>query len=82
MSASRFLYIVPLKQGLKQIIKAKTTDNKFVFIHSSIKTRIETIPLVIPKRVKRLFLYIVPLKQGLKQLEAFSSSEFFACFYT
>jgi len=41
---------------------------RLVFIHSSIKTRIETvrveeIPISVP-----LFLYIVPLKQGLKQI--------------
>ena len=39
-----------------------------VFIHSSIKTRIETEIYPFRKIVSALFLYIVPLKQGLKPL--------------
>ena len=61
-----FLYIVPLKQGLKLISSISFVSNIIVFIHSSIKTRIETI---IPKLFifgLNWFLYIVPLKQGLK----------------
>ena len=39
-----FLYIVPLKQGLKQYYdKTKSSTIHTVFIHSSIKTRIETL---------------------------------------
>ncbi len=37
-----FLYIVPLKQGLKLYKSNKVIGDLFVFIHSSIKTRIET----------------------------------------
>ena len=37
-----FLYIVPLKQGLKRDMQEEVVRKKFVFIHSSIKTRIET----------------------------------------
>ena len=37
-----------------------------VFIHRSIKTRIETNEREIGKRIKKKFLYIDPLKQGLK----------------
>jgi len=64
-----FLYIDPLKQGLKRIddfCKGMTIEK--VFIHRSIKTRIETVSrgnntfLILP------FLYIDPLKQGLKLL--------------
>jgi len=41
---SKFLYIVPLKQGLKQegLYNPYSRPNR-VFIHRSIKTRIETI---------------------------------------
>ena len=40
----KFLYIDPLKQGLKQEIYPKFEKMvKYVFIHRSIKTRIETI---------------------------------------
>ncbi len=38
----------------------------FVFIHRSIKTRIETIPLEFSQTGIETFLYIDPLKQGLK----------------
>ncbi len=64
----KFLYIVPLKQGLKLLQNiAKELVGSKVFIHSSIKTRIET-----NKKTRKYkwrfkwFLYIVPLKQGLK----------------
>jgi len=40
-----------------------------VFIHSSIKTRIETLPDRIISSEAYRFLYIVPLKQGLKPPE-------------
>jgi len=62
-----FLYIVPLKQGLKPKKEYRRDYiSLYVFIHSSIKTRIETIATpLFPQRNFR-FLYIVPLKQGLK----------------
>ncbi len=37
-----FLYIVPLKQGLKLKYFIRVKSKLIVFIHSSIKTRIET----------------------------------------
>jgi len=40
-----------------------------VFIHSSIKTRIETEDHKNSSKSEGLFLYIVPLKQGLKLQE-------------
>jgi len=40
-----FLYIDPLKQGLKPQLNRKLEDREDVFIHRSIKTRIETISL-------------------------------------
>ncbi len=61
-----FLYIVPLKQGLKLSSAKEELKSRQVFIHSSIKTRIETgrPQKRAPRRAR--FLYIVPLKQGLK----------------
>ncbi len=44
--------------------------NAIVFIHRSIKTRIETGKIVMMALLLRRFLYIDPLKQGLKQEEA------------
>jgi len=40
--APAFLYIDPLKQGLKPISRYLENSDKGVFIHRSIKTRIET----------------------------------------
>ncbi len=62
-----FLYIVPLKQGLKPKQTKRLRERRKVFIHSSIKTRIETRGQYRPEIAGMLFLYIVPLKQGLKQ---------------
>ena len=42
-TANEFLYIVPLKQGLKRRFPAFQARPRDVFIHSSIKTRIETV---------------------------------------
>ena len=44
LTRSVFLYIVPLKQGLKHIPVESEIMDIPVFIHSSIKTRIETEP--------------------------------------
>jgi len=41
-SGSRFLYIDPLKQGLKHLVRFIRFPRNNVFIHRSIKTRIET----------------------------------------
>jgi len=61
-----FLYIDPIKQGLKLQAIKKDCQKVQVFIHRSIKTRIETLlPWAIYKQ-KEVFLYIDPLKQGLK----------------
>ena len=62
-----FLYIDPLKQGLKLF---KSGANKWdfqVFIHRSIKTRIETAFRLVEYEDYKVFLYIDPLKQGLKR---------------
>ena len=61
-----FLYIDPLKQGLKLIVYPIRILVAYVFIHRSIKTRIETGYEDILKNVTIPFLYIDPLKQGLK----------------
>ena len=42
LSHSQFLYIDPLKQGLKLLNYNLSLVKKTVFIHRSIKTRIET----------------------------------------
>jgi len=62
-----FLYIDPLKQGLKQMFKAMRKSGKYVFIHRSIKTRIETTKQTSQVKDETWFLYIDPLKQGLKR---------------
>ena len=41
--AEMFLYIDPLKQGLKQFVNFSKPEGNYVFIHRSIKTRIETL---------------------------------------
>jgi len=63
-----FLYIDPLKQGLKHVDSQKLRIATIVFIHRSIKTRIETCPPNDTNHQTLLFLYIDPLKQGLKLL--------------
>ena len=63
-----FLYIDPLKQGLKpaQSFVSPTYVSR-VFIHRSIKTRIETLASICTSNSSIEFLYIDPLKQGLKR---------------
>jgi len=61
-----FLYIDPLKQGLKLYWHRNACKCLVVFIHRSIKTRIETYFRNIWQICHYLFLYIDPLKQGLK----------------
>jgi len=78
----KFLYIVPLKQGLKQKYKKEGSYGKEVFIHSSIKTRIETRRVHSHYFRREAFLYIVPLKQGLKLNSETISIIFKVCFYT
>ena len=68
---AKFLYIVPLKQGLKQRQDNIETPKNKVFIHSSIKTRIETKLDKHSYPTSFLFLYIVPLKQGLKRVQKY-----------
>jgi len=63
-----FLYIDPLKQGLKRLSFITIIKSEIVFIHRSIKTRIETLINYIFQSVGHLFLYIDPLKQGLKPI--------------
>mgnify|MGYP001484220562 CR=1 FL=1 len=61
-----FLYIDPLKQGLKLFFINNLIFILTVFIHRSIKTRIETMLPEILCVHSMWFLYIDPLKQGLK----------------
>jgi len=63
----RFLYIDPIKQGLKLYIhQCCCWIQSQVFIHRSNKTRIETENRKNRPRVNSKFLYIDPIKQGLK----------------
>ena len=78
-----FLYIDPLKQGLK--LKAGlggAGTARRVFIHRSIKTRIETITDFYINTDVTLFLYIDPLKQGLKLFCRTDITTSIYCFYT
>jgi len=77
-----FLYIVPLKQGLKRKQYLGQKDIPDVFIHSSIKTRIETMIAIRKDANQELFLYIVPLKQGLKPSKELNSTKSELGFYT
>ena len=61
-----FLYIDPLKQGLKLSASGANSGSGSVFIHRSIKTRIETGRGHCRSFRGYGFLYIDPLKQGLK----------------
>ena len=53
-----------------------------VFIHRSIKTRIETISLLHNADEEAKFLYIDPLKQGLKRCSKPTPRWKGYCFYT
>ncbi len=77
-----FLYIDPLKQGLKLAFIRKAFQSISVFIHRSIKTRIETCPHCKEPVEEDEFLYIDPLKQGLKLLLSIQCRGFSAGFYT
>jgi len=63
----RFLYIVPLKQGLKpkKNKRSKQNETKFLYI-VPLKQGLKLLffPKIFLSQV--MFLYIVPLKQGLK----------------
>jgi len=63
---TEFLYIDPLKQGLKLELWIPHKLAELVFIHRSIKTRIETFCHTRDYYHHCQFLYIDPLKQGLK----------------
>jgi len=77
-----FLYIDPLKQGLKLIISALKEMGIRVFIHRSIKTRIETTIVETFSQIPSKFLYIDPLKQGLKPEKYIETALKFDGFYT
>ncbi len=77
-----FLYIDPLKQGLKLCSYSLSATGYHVFIHRSIKTRIETIQEIFQSLHIILFLYIDPLKQGLKPKKEKGKSYILVCFYT
>ncbi len=77
-----FLYIDPLKQGLKRFWCIFLWARKFVFIHRSIKTRIETRNNQRDIQRQSLFLYIDPLKQGLKLAGIDSEDAIQQSFYT
>ncbi len=62
-------------------ITAKYAE-KVVFIHRSIKTRIETTEFVKKTIHSRKFLYIDPLKQGLKRKLFYTFHKYALGFYT
>ena len=80
--SASFLYIDPLKQGLKPSVMGVKSVAEQVFIHRSIKTRIETCELTSDINIQDGFLYIDPLKQGLKHLYADKHKKCPKCFYT
>ena len=79
---NQFLYIDPLKQGLKLFIFFFRKLAPVVFIHRSIKTRIETIDSGYPIVNANEFLYIDPLKQGLKLVTSIITCFPIKSFYT
>jgi len=83
MRPKQFLYIDPLKQGLKRgITDGAYAGNGNVFIHRSIKTRIETSYIIIIISQTEMFLYIDPLKQGLKLITLIAVMVHYLSFYT
>ena len=57
----------PLKQGLKPLYIALGQASAIVFIHESIKTRVETSACHQKRWQCKMSLSMNPLKQGLKQ---------------
>ena len=64
------------------MVKSKEASSITVFIHRSIKTRIETAGIVEVSVERMLFLYIDPLKQGLKLREKLHKTTETVSFYT
>jgi len=64
---AQFLYIVPLKQGLKHCNFSCNHIVKFLFLYIvPLKQGLKHAELVKETVHRGRFLYIVPLKQGLK----------------
>ncbi len=77
-----FLYIDPIKQGLKRGLEDWTKQVDTVFIHRSNKTRIETSDDFYDKMAENWFLYIDPIKQGLKHERVRNAAISYLGFYT
>ncbi len=56
----------PLKQGLKHAVLTAAIEEGMVFIHESIKTRVETLENLSLNLLNMKSLSMNPLKQGLK----------------
>ena len=78
-----FLYIDPLKQGLKPTEGEKRwlKFNMFLYI-DPLKQGLKLIKHFKPPLATSLFLYIDPLKQGLKHFTYRIAHAFIICFYT
>jgi len=60
------LYIHPIKQGLKPVIYYYLPHIRYCSLHTSNKTRIETVDSTAASIATIIVLYIHPIKQGLK----------------
>ena len=77
-----FLYIVPLKQGLKHNTDKPKEKPKKAFLYIvPLKQGLKLLTGEI-YALNLLFLYIVPLKQGLKQEIQEDNLKDNSCFYT
>ena len=78
-----FLYIVPLKQGLKHRSAGARRAIQTAFLYIvPLKQGLKHMLSDVHPNISQLFLYIVPLKQGLKQGGQLKISCFIRSFYT
>ena len=81
-SSKLFLYIDPLKQGLKHSLYDNVSNFIFPFLYiDPLKQGLKRIELV-AKAKDIMFLYIDPLKQGLKPKKSFKKQFWVVGFYT
>ena len=80
---SQFLYIVPLKQGLKLTYLADQQFSRLWFLYIvPLKQGLKLQSFQGIEDLSKLFLYIVPLKQGLKRGDVIKYEAIFNSFYT
>jgi len=73
------LYIHPIKQGLKLYFNFFFDIFYVCSLHTSNKTRIETLVLMHRNRIRLHVLYIHPIKQGLKRNAPYFTSYYQVC---